>query len=521
MNIRNLPASGRTPSFQRTAIPTNPGFPRPRNEPGQKKKAAVNVRSIIQAARTGRLESSWRSTPYTADDLIYQAWTATTARARQAYEEFDHYRKFAQLVRANVVGENGMNLNAQIRDPSGSVDTRAIRAIEGAYYDFSKKGNFDVSGTLSRADAERMALNTWATDGEVIVVKRYGKQFPHGIAFQFIDPVRLDPIHYMRLPNGNHIRHGIEMDEDNRPLRYYFRKSDERGCGYLAGYGPNDFTVVDARDVIHWFVPEKPGQKRGICPGRTALSRMRMLSGFEDAAIINARIGSSKMGFFHNPDAEGGADDEDLVIDADPGSMEDIGNRELVKWDPQFPDAAIETFIRTILRSIGAGLSVSYHNLSNDLTSVNFSSIRQGTLDERSVWRSLQDSFVEGVCRPMFEAWLEFSVLVTGSILINEKPLRVDSLEKYKAVDFIGTRWAWIDPSSDQSANERAVSQGFKSRSQVIRETSNRDPEEVFAEIEAENKELARRGIIPALPPGVTLPPEEEAPAPAGEPIQK
>lgn len=477
-------------------------------QPKRRQPPATAIRSITQAAQTGRLESSWSTFPTTADSVVYQDWMATVARSRKAADDYDHFRKFVQLVRDNVAGPRGFNLNAQIRDPIGTMDTLASSAIEGAYETFSKRGNFDVTGTLCRSDAERLALSTWATDGEVIVIVRRGNQYPHGIAFQFVDAVRLEPTHYEKLSNGNYVRHGIEMDADNRPVAYHFRDYDEQQVGYISHSG-SKYTRIPAESVIHWFIPEKIGQKRGLPPGRTALWRMRMLSGFEDAAITNARIGAAKMGFFRNPDADEN-DSDPLEMDAEPGVFEDIGNREFKEWTPQFPETSIESFSKSILRSIGAGLTTSYHNIANDLTSVNFSSIRQGALDEREVWKGIQESFVAGVVLPMFERWLEVALLkqiiTVPTSKEGPKPLKFDRLEKYKAVTFTGRRWPWIDPASEQSANEKAVAQGFKSRSEVIRETSNRDPEDVWDEIERENAELAKRQITPLVPAGSTPP---------------
>lgn len=479
------------------------------------------VRPLTQAAQTGRLENSWEVFPTTPDAQIYQEWRAIVTRSRRASEDYDHFRKFIQLVRDNVAGPKGFNLNAQIRDLDGTVDSLASQAIEQKYAEFSRRGNFDVTGTLSRTDAERMAMTTWGTDGEVIIVVKRGAQYPHGVAFQFIDPVRLDPIHYQKLTNGNFIRHGIEFNEDGRPIAYHFRTYDEMQVGYITSYMGQSYVRVEARDVIHWFVPEKIGQKRGLPPGRTALWRMRMLSGFEDAAITNARIGASKMGFFKDPDAND-EEGENLPMDMDPGTFENIGNREFVNWTPQFPEATIDPFIKAMVRSVGAGLNVSYHNLANDLTSVNFSSIRQGALDEREVWKGLQESFCQGIVVPMFEAWLEMALLQQIIVVPSKtgpKPLKFDRLEKYKAVEFTGRRWAWIDPAAEQSANEKAVAQGFKSRSEVIRECSTRDPEDVWDEIERENSELQKRGIKPLIPAG-SVPPDAGGTAPTSKTAQ-
>ena len=473
----------------------------------------LNLSSILgqgmsQGAQTGRLESSWTVTPTTVDAQIYQEWNTLVARSQKAYKDFDHFRKFTGMVVDNVAGPVGFTLNANIKDPSGSVDELASEAIKHAYGIFSSKGNFDVTGQLTRTKLERLAMATWSQTGEFIVMAKRSPKYLHGIAWQVIDPVRLDPLKYQKLSNGNHIRHGIEMDEDGRPVAYYFKDYDEQEYGYIVSYLGQSYTRVPAENVIHWFMPEVANQKRGLPPAAAALWRMRMLSGFEDAAITNARIGAAKMGFFKDPDSAD--DEEDIQIDAEPGMFENIGNRELQQWSPQFPDQSIEPFMKALLRSIASSLRVSYHNLSNDLTSVNFSSIRQGALDEREAWKGIQTSFVDDVVKPMFEMWLE-TALLNQKILINGKPLKWERLEKYKAVKFSGRRWAWIDPSAEQTANERAVAQGFKSRSEVIRETSTREPEHVWDEIAAENNALKARGVVPLIPSG-SVPPMQAQP---------
>lgn len=484
-------------------------FRSPQPSPVVKRRPAppIHVR-MTQVADQSRLSASWVNTPFTADALIYRIWSQAVARSRQMREDADHMRKFVQMVRDNVAGPVGFNLNAQIRDPNGTMDTVASNAIEESFFNFSKRGNFEVTGTMSRADVERLAISSWVTDGEVIANIVYDRSLPQGMAVQMMDPVRLDAQKYEKLGNGNVIRHGIEMNALGRPVRYWFRNYDEQQLGYISHNGV-DYTVVDAANIVHWFLPEIVGQKRGLPAGRTALWRMRMLQGFEDAALVNARAGASKMGFFKDPDSD--MDDEDLPMDVEPGVFENIGNRDFIPYTPQFPDAAVEQFERAMLRSIASGLGCSYNNLASDLTSVNFSSIRQGALDEREVWKGLQESFISGFCVPIYERWLEYQLLAQ-TITIAGRPLKFERIEKYKAVVFTGRRWSWIDPSAEQTANEKAVAQGFKSRSEVIREMG-RDPVDVWDEIERENTELDKRGIEPLIPAG-TAAPQSQQPAP-------
>jgi lambda family phage portal protein len=472
----------------------------------------VGERHFADAAGNNRLTASWAVTPTTVDAYIYQHWNSLVARSRDQTEKSDHGRKFLQLCRDNIAGPTGFTLQAQVKDPSGAADTLASDAVETSWGEFSKRGSYEITRSMSRADVERLIVTTVARDGECFAIKRRSQNLPHGFAIQLVDPVALDPTHFETLTNGNKVKHGIEFNADEQPVAYWFRDWDERQVGYVLGTG-RQYQRIAAEDVIHVFIVECIGQKRGLPWTRTALLRMRNLAAFEDAAIINARVGASKMGFFRDPDADPD-DTEDMPMDAEPGVFENIGNREFTQWSPQFPEQSIEAFMRSCLRSISVGLGVSYNNLGGDLTSVNFSSIRQGALDEREVWKGLQQFFISAWCEQVYPEWLQMALLMEkirvparggGTIA-----LPFTKIDKFKQVAFTGRRWSWIDPKAEVDANAVAIGQKLKSRSEVIREMGG-DPDDVWAEIQREEAALERLGIVPDPMPGSPQQPEPSA----------
>ena len=273
--------------------------------------------------------------------------------------------------------------------------------------------------------------------------------------------------------------------------------------GYM--WGMREAKRIPADRVIHWFIPEMISQKRGLPWTRTALWRLRMLSGFEDAALTNARVAASKMGFFRDPNGEE-IEPDDLPMDAEPGTFEDIGNREFVQPDWQFPNNETESFVRMALRSISSGLKVSYQNVSGDLTSVSFSALRQGELADHTCYLAIQGSMAETYEFSIFEAWLQYSLLAGKITLPNGRPLPFEKFDKFKDAAFTGKRWPWVDPVAEANAAQTMIAQCIRSRSQIIRDIGDRDPEEVWDEIEAENASLKDRGIVPLVPAGSSPP---------------
>lgn len=464
-------------------------------------RSAKSMLRMVNAAGAGRLESSWSVNPTTVDAIIYNELGTLVARSREQAENNDHATKFLNLCEINVAGPTGFTLKSQVKDPSGSPDLVAQSAIESAWSEWSEVGNCDVTGSLSRSDIEKLIIKTVAIDGEFIAIDRYGPEFPHGYALQIIDPVTLDPRHFERLTNGNVIRHGIEFNSNGKPVAYHFKEVDERQIGYVQGIRASQ--RVPAENVIHIFLPERVGQKRGLPWMRTALWRMKMLQGFEDAAITKARTSAASGGFFRNPDAD--PDDvDDLPMEmGEPGQLIDIGNREFVNVDHQFPSNEFDPFVKAMLRSISSGLKVSYNNLASDLSSVNFSSIRQGALDEREMWKSLQEWLIGQWSKKVFTRWLRMALLNQKIVVPNRggvmRPLPFEKIDKYRAVAFRGRRWAWIDPNAEMKATELALGLKLMSRTQAI-EDLGRDPEDVWSEIEREEQTLESKGIDTTMP---------------------
>jgi lambda family phage portal protein len=135
-------------------------------------------------------------------------------------------------------------------------------------------------------------------------------------------------------------------------------------------------------------------------------------------------------------------------------------------------------------------LGISYAELSNDLTDVNYSSIRQGAISERDHYRMLQNFLITHLAKPVHREWHKVQVL-SG---------RFDwSMDKAESKfipsgEFRGRGFAWVDPAKEINAAVDAVQSGFMSLSDVQLQYG-RDPEEVFAQIQQDLEMAERYGL--------------------------
>jgi len=441
---------------------------------------------IFDAGKTDRLSMEWGNDPLTADDVISKNWGPLVARSQEQIANNDYAKHYVRLAMQNIVGQRGIVLQGRSKDRKGTLDAQANAAIERAWKDWSKKNNCDVTGKKSMREVANLAVRSAIATGEFFLRKVYGQDGGrYGFALQFI-PSQRCPVDMVidRLNGGtNFVRFGIEFTQYGRPVAYYFRTLMSDADRYM--YNGNPYVRVVAEDIIHGFREEIPGQRRGLPWLATSLFRMRQLKGMEESALVNARIGANKMAFvkFDNEsDAPEYDEDDPPVIDSEPGEINWLPKgASLDKWDPQYPNGEYAIFTKQQLRSIAAGLGVAYNNLAQDLEGVNFSSIRQGTLDERETWRDLQEWMIEDLMQPVFDAWLPRALLAGLITTDNGKSLNPVQLSKYSEVLWQPRRWAWIDPVSDVKASVAAKNAMLKSPSELIRD-GGQDPEEVWTQ---------------------------------------
>ena len=156
---------------------------------------------------------------------------------------------------------------------------------------------------MSFVDAQKLFIETLARDGEVLIrhITTNNPLDPYRI--QFLDADYLDEEENKTLNNGQEIIMGVKLDKYGKPITYYLFKEHPHNKGF--NNYDRSHIEVPAQDIIHAFQADRPEQTRGLPFMTTALSRMKMLDGYEEAELVAARVGASKMGFFTSPAGDG------------------------------------------------------------------------------------------------------------------------------------------------------------------------------------------------------------------------
>lgn len=444
---------------------------------------------------------------------------AMRINSRRLAHDNEYAKRFFQLLRNNVVGPRGFDLQMKITKPRGGFDTRANGQIETAYREFSSRGLYTACGSMNRRTFDRAAMTQCARDGEVLIEVLHGRQFNRfGLAFQLLDPDLLDEslnIGRQGFAGGQmqgvEIRAGVERDRYGRAVAYWMHGAHP--ADDVVNTGIVRHRRVPAERVIHRYLAEeqRAGTTRGVPWLYVAMRRLAMLGGYEEAALVNARSGAAKMGFYKQPESSigspiggavgdgtqvaGGTDAEGNLMDqAEPGVIGVLPpGWDFTTYNPTYPSEAMDGFVKGMLRAFAAGVGVNYNVLASDLEGVNYSSLRQGALDDRDTYEALQQWYVDDVARPMFELWLRFA-LDMGQI----GTLPADAFDRLNTPLFIPRTWRWVDPLKEVSASEKELGLRLTSRTRLCAEQGI-DFEQLVEEIASEEKLLRENGVTFAV----------------------
>lgn len=491
------------------------------------------ARASYDAGQVSRITAQWGISHGNANRDMLGNLVMLRARSRSLERNDPYAKKFLEMVEGNVVGHAGISMQSRVTETGPAPDYKSIQdkaansIIERAFGEFSRMGQFEVTGKLSRSAFERLLIRTIARDGEVLVKHVTDPTSRCGIRFQLLEADWLDETCNEDLPNGNRIVMGVELDASGRPVAYHLHT---RHPGDAKRGLTRERVRYPADRMKHYFIAERPEQVRGVPWMHAAMTRLYQLGQFDDAAILAARLGADK--FMVLEDKEGLAADladneipadgsEDgqgaLVFQSQKGSIDILPRgTTLADFNPNYPSEQYGPFVLAALRGVASGFGISYESLSNDRNGVTWTSIRHAVLDERDHWKSLQTWLIECYAWDTYTAWLDAALLSPQKPLAYLPPGKRD---KFLAPQFHGRRWDWVNPKDDIDAKAEALRLGLTSHRRVLAE-QGLDLEEVLGEIQDDAELAASYGIdlaasianTPAPQPASTDPAEPAAP---------
>jgi lambda family phage portal protein len=475
-------------------------------------------------AQLNRLTGDWYASILSADQELKGDLRRLRGASRSLVRDNGEAARYVQMVAENVVGHKGIQLQMEFQTTRGTSATAVNDAVEAAWEEWSYPENADAGRRLSWVEMQTLIVRALAQDGEALVRMVPGAPNDFGFALHVLDADQLDETYGgaspLRLPNGNEVRMGVEVDPRfAAPVAYHLWSEHPSEAG--SQYRKRE--RIPAEELLHLYIVLRPGQSRGVPWFAPVLVAHKMCAAYEEAEITAARIGASNMAAVAIDETKAGsaplaaAGESEIPFELQPGSFFRLNPGEsLVSTDFGHPSTAFGPFTKNIKRAIATGLNVSYTALTGDLEAVNYSSIRAGLLSERDFYRVVQTWLSCHLHRIVFREW-------TKHAMVNlHIPIR-NPAEYMRAATWKARGWQWVDPLNDVQAAALAVQEGFWTRSDVCAERGFDFEENIDRRAHEEQYAIDSNVVLGAAKPVVPRQPDTGSPdaqsaAPAAEP---
>jgi lambda family phage portal protein len=477
-----------------------------------------NLKIGYASGEINRLNSDWAISVLSADAATKSSLKVLRARSRDLERNGGIQERYLSAQEANVIGPEfmafrGSGLQMKITSGGETPDMVANDLIEKEWFEFCKKGNFDVTKKHSCNDFWRLTLRTVARDGDALVLAYRGYPNRWRLAFQLLEGDYIDDSFN---EDDQNIRMGIELDAYRRKVAVWvlskhpgdarfvdriYSKDGLRGLRRripILGTDPSASVVA-----LHITRPKRAEETRGVPWITPAMEAIKQLEGYEEAELVASRVQACKHIFYTSemftPQGDRiGEEDQttgELVESVEPGMATDLPpGKKPVFYDPTHPNQAYPDFVKSIKRKISSALNCAYNTLFVDLESVNYSSIRAGLLDERTHFKMLQSWFQDDVACPSFNVFLEMALLSQAI------PYSISEFDRLNHPEFKFRRWPWVDPRNDAQTAEILLRNRLTTRTDLIHDSSAKDFEDTMDQLDYECGYILDKKDLLALP---------------------
>ncbi len=408
------------------------------------------------AARSNRLNSGWTTYPTTANYETRISLSTLIARSRQAARDDLHIVNYLRLMRANVIGQKGLQLQCQARKKDGKLNVKLNKYVEELWWQWSQSETCTSSGKLDWKGVQDLAVTQNERDG-AFLIQMIDARNKFGFSLKTWDVTWLDPTYNKELQNGNRIIMSVEVDAFDKPIAYWMTPPTSE-----ASFSPNrqrQRIRVPAEQVIHeYLLLDDESQVHGIPGTAAALLPAKNAYSYSESVILTSRQCVNDMAVLKNTmaDAEAAylsATNEDgspahPQIDSAPLAVTALLPGWEVDWrDPKHPTQNHPAFKQTLDMDIATALGVPYFLLMGDWKAVNFSSSRGGLGEFRERCMSYQEFIATRLCHRVYNEWLRSSWL-SGALEIT-----ADEFKELLDPVWQPRGFAYVDPTKDIAAD--------------------------------------------------------------------
>lgn len=437
----------------------------------------TNMGSAYEGGSNGRRTSQWYAPAGGPNTALTSNLNNLRNRSRAAHRNNPWLFKGIESLVANEVGTGIV--------PRSTHADKEFKDLVNALWNESAS-ELDTEGVLDFYGQQSQVVRSRRMSGEVFIrrrVRRLG-DLTVPLQVQVLESEYVPVEKNESLSNGNQIICGIEFNRRGTRVAYwmYPYHPAER-----SGFRNNQLIRVPARDVIHHYLPTRPGQVRGEPDAAQSLLKAFTFDSYDDAELVRKQTRAPFTGFLQKSTSFYDENDykfdpftgepvtpgeEDVPsLNAEPGTiLTGLPGEELKLFDGDKGGEGYKDFMRQQLLGIAAGMDLPYELLSGDWEKVNDRLVRAILNEFRRKIEMCQDHLTtHQVCMGVWRWW--FDAAVAYGPLFGKVRNYAQNRKQIQSVEWRPQAWAYVNPEQDINAKLKSIEGGLTSRDAEVAKT--------------------------------------------------
>lgn len=398
----------------------------------------------------------------------HQGWVPIDGRAEQINGmSREMLRRKARDLERNSDMANSI-IGAYVRNVVGSGfvaqadtgDEELNRRMEAVFEKWQRPENCDITGSQSFLEMCNMVVRRLVVDGGILFVKvNDGPHVPFQLQAREVSDLNGE-LSTAYTENRNAIVGGVEVNEYGKPMAYHIKIIT--GDGWDTG----NTKRLEAKQVIALWQKHTPSQIREVTPMAVTINRIADTEDFIDTVSLKEKILACFAVFIKRmaPTMTGigrcGPQEERQEYtkkSVTPGIIQELQPGDDVQAVvPNGQAANAREMVTLFNRMTAAGQGLSYEAVSRDMSQVNYSSARQGLLEDKKTYQRLQRFLIDHFLDEVYESVIVAAV-TSGELFI---PDFWEKKDEYLNHSWTLPGWSWIDPVKEVNANQIAIASG-------------------------------------------------------------
>ena len=442
----------------------------------------------FDGAKKGRRLGPWGASMKSANQDISVDRETLIARSRDLEQNDPYAKGGADALVSNVVGDGIIPTPYIFNETNDTPEAlkKKLLAFDNkleAWADTSKCDNMDQTSLYG---LQGLIFRTIVNSGMCFVVKVVdpaNKALP--LRLKLLEPDFLD-VNKNENSDTRIIFRGIEISKKtSRVVAYWFLTEHPDG-GIGGDKADSDSVRMKVEDVLAPFNLLRPGQLIGIPWLYAGMTRLHEFSKYEDAQLVKQQVSALTVTYIQralDTDLPEGEEEAEKYYESrEPGGHIYLNPGETAEEaNPPSVDG-YSTFSQNTLRGVARVFGLTYEELTQDYSNVNFSSARMGWVSMNrniKMWRT-------HMLNPMLLDKLSDWIIEAAQISLGD-------------LSFVRMKWTsprreMIDLSKEISANAVALSTGQTTLTEIYTE-SGRDFKKAMRERKEEIELLDSLGI--------------------------